>query len=714
MKSNSDMRGVAGGGGGGGGGLNNAAYTNQGLSDSTISMQQPNSEFIGSNDFILVETNKSHSTKEAIKSIVPWMKRKTERALTKKMLYRRLPILNWLPKYSGADAVGDLVAGITVGLTVIPQSLAYSNVAGLPTEYGLYGSFIGCFVYIIFGSCKDVPMGPTAIASLLTFQAVNGRGPAHAILLCFLTGLLELLMGLFGLGFIIDFVSGPVSSGFTSAVALIIVTSQVKDILAIKVSGSTFTEQWISIFSEIHKSSIWDAVLGISCIAILLIMRIVASIKIGPSETPVISEKYPVESKPSTLYTVINKFFWIIGTSRNAILVVIGGCIGYSFYANGEPPFKLIGEIPAGLPEFKPPPFSTMRDNTTVSFPQMVTELGSGIVVVALIALLENIAICKAFANGKTVDATQELIAIGLCNIANSFVQGYPGTGSLSRSAVNNASGVRTPFGGFYTGLLVIIALLFFTPYFFYVPKAALAAVIIAAVVFMVEVKVVKPMWRTKKSDLIPGLGTFIACLVLPLEIGILIGIGVNLLFILYHAARPKITVERLMSGNGVEYLMLTPDRCLIFPSVDYVRNLVTKHSIRQAAPAVIDCSHIYGADYTAATVIETLTKDFASRDQPLIFYNLKPSVCAVFEEMVRRWLKEFHIQNDEILQLLMADNSEGEDELQLDEDQQFIAQDVENGTAIVKIQDSIQKTHQSVTPSTILHKTLEDVRNFQ
>lgn len=179
--------------------------------------------------------------------------------------------------------------------------------------------------------------------------------------------------------------------------------------------------------------------------------------------------------------------------------------------------------------------------------------------------------IAFVLANGKPVDATQELIAIGACNLANSFIQAFPSTGSLSRSAVNNSSGVRTPLGGLYTGLLVIIALLFFTPYFYYIPKTSLAAIIIAAVVFMVEVKVVKPMWRTKsnelltmdvsvkitiflcipESDLIPGLGTFIACLLLPLEIGILTGIGINLLFILYHAARPKITIEILkVSGR--------------------------------------------------------------------------------------------------------------------------------------------------------------------
>ncbi|KAI4472536.1 hypothetical protein M0802_016726 [Mischocyttarus mexicanus] len=180
-----------------------------------------------------------------------------------------------------------------------------------------------------------------------------------------------------------------------------------------------------------------------------------------------------------------------------------------------------------------------------------------------------------------------------------------------------------------------MLALFFLTPYFSFIPRASLAAIIISAVVFMVEVKVIKPMWRTKKSDLIPGIGTFIACLVLQLEIGILCGIGLNVVFILYHAARPKISVEKLTTHCGIEYLMLTPDRCLIFPSVDYVRNLVTKYSCRTESietPVVIDCSHIYGADFTAATVVESLTKDFAVRGQPLFFFNLKPSVYAVFE----------------------------------------------------------------------------------
>lgn len=605
------------------------SYVNEGMNCSSLDITMPNGEphggLTGSNEFILSASGKKISAENRMEQVNQWCQRKVKSACTRKMLHKRLPISRWLPNYNSSDAVGDLVAGITVGLTVIPQALAYSGIAGLPAAYGLYGSFLGCIVYIFLGSCKDVPMGPTAISALLTYQTARGN-VAKSILLCLLTGIIELLMGLFGLGFLVDFVSGPVSSGFTSAVSLIIVTSQIKDVLGISAKGTTFLEIWQAIFADIHNIRAWDTVLGLTCIAVLLIMRIVAGLKVGPEEDTLKSRKH----------RIINKFMWLIGTSRNAILVVVCGAIGYVFQSSAQAPFKLIGEIPPGMPSFQAPLFSLTANETSSgraeSFSEIVSGLGSGLIVVPLIALMENIAICKAFSNGKPVDATQELIAIGVANIANSFVQGFPGTGSLSRSAVNNASGVRTPMGNIYTGALVVLSLMFFTPYFSYIPKASLAAIIIAAVVFMVEVKVVKPMWRTKKSDLIPGLSTFIACLALPLEMGILVGVGLNVIFILYHAARPKISVERLTSPGGTEYLIITPDRCLIFPSVDYVRNLVTKHSIRQSLPVVIDCSHVYGADYTAATVIDSITADFTKRDQPLFFYNLKPSVCAVFE----------------------------------------------------------------------------------
>ncbi|CRK90509.1 CLUMA_CG004121, isoform A [Clunio marinus] len=616
------------------------------LHGSTISLNLPTNHsytvagYKGSNEFILTDDNPK-TTKEQLKEIPKLLKAKAKNICRKKILYKRVPILNWLPKYSTEDAIGDLLAGLTVGLTVIPQALAYSGIAQVPAAYGLYGSFLGCFVYIFLGSCKDVPMGPSAIAALLTFQAAQGSWE-KACLLCFLTGLIELLMGIFNLGFLIDFVSGPVSSGFTSAVALIILSSQVKDIFGILAHGETFFDMWASIFRNIKTLRIGDTTLGLFCIVILLLMRVrltlnvfslLPNIKIGPKN----------EELKTGFHKFVNKTLWLIGTARNALIVIAGGALSAYFYqSDRKDVFKIIGQVPEGLPNFRLPPFSipdTLNETgfpiegTGQSFNSIVSDFGSALIVVPLIGLLENIAICKAFANGKAVDATQELIAIGVANIANSFVQGFPGNGALSRGAVNNASGVRTPMGSLYTGLLVILSLMFFTPYFFYIPKAALAGIIISAVLFMVEVRVVKPMWHSKKTDLIPGLAAFIACLMLPLELGILVGIGFNVIFILYHSSRPKIYMEKMITpSKGIKYLLLTPDRCLIFPSVDYVRNLINKQGLKAQAPVAIDCTHIYGADFTAAKVVETLLKDFNMRKQPLLFFNLKPSVCAVFE----------------------------------------------------------------------------------
>ncbi|XP_029342725.1 sodium-independent sulfate anion transporter [Acyrthosiphon pisum] len=468
-------------------------------------------------------------------------------------------------------------------------------------------------------------MGPTAIVALMTYNTINGRGPVYGTLLCFLTGVIQLIMGMVGLGFLIDFISGPVNAGFTSAVAILIVVSQLKDIFGIRAVGSTLLDMVISLSKDIGNFRVGDMVLGSVCIVVILLLRMLALIHMGPEN----------DCERNKVQRIINRTMWLVGTLRNSIVIIVTTFIGFLYVnssghdvtSNEMPPipFKVVGKIPAGLPDFDFPKFSVMRDNgTTVGFFEMVSDMGSGVIVLPIIALIENLSICKTFSFGKPVDATQELLAIGLCNIGNSFFHAIPGTGSFSRSAVNAASGVRTPMGGLYSGILVIVALLFCTPYFYYIPKSALAAIIIAAVIFMVEIRVVKPIYRSKR--------TFFACLLLHMEIGILIGVGLNLISILYHAARPKLSIRVNTTRNGINYLMMTPDRCLIFPSVDYVRNIIIKHSLKQNLPVVIDCSHIYGADFTAAKVIELLTIDFSRRGQLLFFYNLKPSLVTVFE----------------------------------------------------------------------------------
>lgn len=372
------------------------------------------------------------------------------------------------------------------------------------------------------------------MSALLVFQAAQGDWQ-KAVLLTFLTGIIEIFMGILQLGFLLDFVSGPVSAGFTSAVALLISSSQVKDIFGIKAGGPTFLKMWMSIFNNIHNLQLPDTLLGGCCIISLLVLREMSSLNIGPVE----------ESARNIVHKIASKTFWLVGTSRNALLVITCAILG----ANSSL-FTLVGYIPSGMPTFEVPKFSFAHTNngteTIESFEEVTSSFGAALIIIPLISLLENMAVCTAFANGKAVDATQELLAIGASNVANSFVQGFCSTGGLARGAVQNASGVRTPLANLYTASIVMIALQFFTPCFSYIPKACLAAVIITAVIFMVQYKVVQPMWKSKKMDLIPGFCTFIACLVLRIQVGILVGIVINFIFILYQTARPKINMEKM------------------------------------------------------------------------------------------------------------------------------------------------------------------------
>lgn len=281
-----------------------------------------------------------------------------------------------------------------MALTVIPQALAYAGIAGLDLQYGLYACFLGCFIYIFIGSSKDVPIGPTAISALLSFQIAGGSWQI-ATLLTFLTGLIEILMGVFRLGFLIDFVSGPVGAGFTSAVSLIIFSSQMKDFLGIKTSGNTFLQVWISIVNDIHNISWPDFILGIVCITLLLSLRALASCTLGPKEGKTTAQK------------LLTGIFWTIGTARNALLVCGTAGLGYWLFVNGkENLVKTVGFVPKGLPSFQPPPFhmDAVVNETTgevlqeaQSFWDMVSTLGSGLIVVPLIALLETMAVVQAF-----------------------------------------------------------------------------------------------------------------------------------------------------------------------------------------------------------------------------------------------------------------------------------------------------------------------------
>ncbi|XP_065213413.1 sodium-independent sulfate anion transporter [Planococcus citri] len=550
--------------------------------------------------------------------------KKNDLPFWKKKLYRRVPILSWIKRYTIDDAVSDVIAGITVGLTVMPQSLAYATLAGLDPQYGLYSAFAGCIVYCLFGSCKDITIGPTALMSLMTYQQVAGRNADFAVLLCFLTGIIQWLMGFFHLGVLIDFISIPVTVGFTSATSVIIAVSQLKGLLGLKFeSNGGFLDALINVHKHIHETQWTDCSLGIICIFVLLVLRKIKDIAMrnnNPNQTD--QQRY------------IRKALWLLSTARNAIVVILCSLVVYIYYdPTKKPVVVLTGHVKSGLPSISLPPFSTNVGETHLSFFKMCTELGSSIVLVPVIAVLGNVAIAKAFASGDSIDATQELYTLGICNVLGSFFSSMPVTGSFSRSAVNHASGVRSPMGGLYTGILILLALSLLTPYFFYIPKASLAAVIICAVIFMIEYEVVKPMWKSSRKDLIPTFATFVLCLVFGVELGILIGVGINIILLLIPSARPFLHYEKTRTTSGHEFVMVTPGNSLYFPAVDFLRTKVGKIGIKDGysrLPVVIDCRHILGADFTAAKGIKCLIEDFKKRNQPLYFYNPHPHVLEV------------------------------------------------------------------------------------
>ncbi|XP_055706994.1 sodium-independent sulfate anion transporter-like isoform X2 [Phlebotomus papatasi] len=537
---------------------------------------------------------------EEFPEILPILRRQCSGFCDKSTLLKRLPILNWLPKYQLNYLFSDFVAGLTVGLTAIPQGIAYAVVAGLEPQYGLYSGFMGCFMYFLFGSCKDITIGPTAIMSLMVANYVTAS-PDYAVLSCFLSGILIFLLGVLNLGFLVQFISVPVTAGFTSAAAITIASTQLKALFGLPGHANDFIEAWSNFFQHISDIQLWDTVLGVITVICLLVLKKMNSI-----------QKWRV-------------FFRYLSLSRNALAVISGTVLAYLLFTfNDKTPFTLTGNVVSGLPPFQPPPFTTTVNNETVPFSEMIKTLGSGIVAIPLVSILESVAVAKAFSKGKTVDATQEMIALGMCNIMGSFVLSMPITGSFTRTAVNNTSGVRTTLGGVFTGILILLALGFLAQTFYFIPKTTLAAVILAAMFSMVEYELLFKLWRTRRIEVLPFLVTLIACLLLGLEYGIVIGVGVNILFVLYSTARPS-TPHDIRKISDTEVLVVSPDQSLVFSAAENFKYKVLKYTLN--APdtlnlIVLNGHYVQSIDFTAAMNLNTLVGDLKIMGKSLVFWN--------------------------------------------------------------------------------------------
>ncbi|EDO48275.1 predicted protein, partial [Nematostella vectensis] len=541
--------------------------------------------------------------------------RKIDLEAIKKYTKKRFPIAKWLSKYNLHFLQCDLIAGLTVGLMVVPQGLAYALVAGLPPQYGLYSAFMGCFVYCVFGTSKDITLGPTAIMSLIVSAYGKSEIPAFVMVLTLLSGVIQLLMGILKLGFLVNFISIPVVSGFTSSAAIIIAISQIKDVLGLKNIPRPFMKRIYQTFKNIGDTRRWDLVLGLICIIVLLLMR-----KLGRTRWV----KDVIPETPRTI-KVLKKICWLIAIARNAIVILVASVVAVLLYIHGHKSvFSLTGHLEPGLPPFKAPPMTITNGNVTYSTSDVLSQLGPGLAIVPLIGFLESIAIAKAFArkNRYKVDASQELIALGLANVLSSFVSSYPVTGSFSRTAVNAQSGVATPAGGIFTGAIVILALGVLTPFFKYIPKASLAALIISSVLTMVEFQIVPRIWRVKKIDLIPLLVTFFGCFY-EIEYGILAGMGVSLAIFLYPVIWPTLT------KTEQDYITIRIKGDLAYTGVEHVVSELEELTFSDPPPRgiILNMSMIQHTDFTVTQCLLVVIEELGNKNIPMFFSEVQSGI---------------------------------------------------------------------------------------
>lgn len=422
-------------------------------------------------------------------------------------LKKNIPILEWLPTYKKSQFRGDLFAGITVATVLIPQGIAYALIAGLPPIYGLYSALIPQIVYAIFGTSRQVAVGPVATDSLIVAAGVSTIALAGsesyitiAIFLSLFIGVIQFLMGVFRLGFIVNFLSRPVITGFTSAVALIIGFNQFRNLLGVDFLQSDqihlLLEDMISRIFQLNRNT---TIIGlVTCVMIIGMKRW--------------SKKIP-----------------------NALIVVTVGILVMYFLGNQLTDVAIVKEIPSGLPAFAIP---------EINF-GLAKELFPIAITLVMVGYLEIISIGKSLeAEQETyrIRPNQELIALGLSNALGSFFKAYPSTSSFSRSAINADAGANTGVASLISALLVVLTLLFLTPIFYYLPKTVLAAIIIVAIFRLVNVKEAKFLWKASKFDFWLLLATFFSTLVFGIEYGILIGVSLSLIVLIFRTSRPHVT----------------------------------------------------------------------------------------------------------------------------------------------------------------------------
>lgn len=529
-------------------------------------------------------------------------------------------IVTWLPGYDSDQFMGDLKAGLTTGTMLIPQGMAYAVIAGMPPIYGLYAGVIPLFVYPIFGTSRHLSVGPVAVDMLIVGAGVGvlthgnpSEFIALVILLTMMTGILQLMMGISRLGALFNFFSRPVIAGFTMAAPIIIAFSQIENLLGLQLPDTQYvviiTQDIIQNIDQINPIALYWG--GAALIALMVL-------------------NYVVPRLPASVLVL-----------TASIIVAWGLDIGSN-------QMQIVGSVPGGLPSIALPEINL--GNMRRLLPTALT--------LALVQFMSIASLGKAFAkrHDYLVDSNHELVAIGASNVAGSFFNALPVSGSFSRSAAAEKAGVKTPFANIITAILLTLTLIFLTDVFYYLPMPVLAAIIIVAVFGLIDIEEIKFLLSTKKSDGAIAIFTFFCTLVIGIQEGILLGVGASMITLLYKYSRPAVAELGLIPNTRVYknlirnekaqriegVLILRVDASFSFINADFFRDFILEKSDDQhdyTRYVVIDGSSINMVDTTAIDSLKSIIKTLQSWDMELYITGLKGPVRDVIK---KSGLKEF------------------------------------------------------------------------
>jgi SulP family sulfate permease len=541
-------------------------------------------------------------------------------------LARLLPVFEWGRGYDRNVLVSDLLAAAIVTIMLIPQSLAYAMLAGLPPEVGLYASILPIIAYALFGTSRTLAVGPVAVVSLMTLSAasaVSVPGSAEfvaaALVLALLSGLFLILMGVLRLGFLANLLSHPVVSGFITASGIIIATSQLKSILGVTASGGAMPELLTSLAANLGNTNLPTLAIGIAATVFLFWVRkglkpLLVRAGLAPRPADLIAKTGPI---------------FAVAISTLAV-------VAFGLEARGV---KVIGEIPQSLPPFTMPLFDA----------ELWGRLAVPALLLSIIGFVESVSVAQTLAARKRqrIRPDQELIGLGAANVAASFSGGYPVTGGFARSVVNFDAGAETPAAGAFTAIGILIAALFLTPFLASLPIATLAATIIVAVLSLVDLKTPLQIWRYSRADFAAMMATILVTLLAGVEKGVIAGVGLSLALFLWRASRPHAAivgrvpetehfrnVKRHKVFTDPRILTIRIDESLTYLNARWLEEFVLEEVADhpELRHLVLMCSAVNAIDASALESLEAINHRLADAGVKLHLSEVKGPVMDALE----------------------------------------------------------------------------------